>query len=186
MHARCVGGGSNAAPIHVPSLGEITMKRVARWLLSVLAVGVPAWPASVAAQQAQGVEAVAWLTGCWEASAGERRTREVWMAPDGGLMVGMSRSVRGARATGFEFLLLGAREAGLVYRAHPSGQTPTDFPAVRVADGELVVANPEHDFPKRISYRIVAPDSLHAEVFGEAEGGEPAFVLRYARVSCEN
>ena len=167
------------------------MKLAARWVLSVLVLGAQTWPAPVSAQEsqesqaAQGVEAVGWLTGCWEAAAGERRTREVWMAPDGGLMVGMSRSVRGERATGFEFLLLGAREGRLVYRAHPSGQTPTDFPAVTVGDGELVVANPEHDFPKRIAYRAVAPDSLYAQVFGEAEGGEPAFVLRYARVPCD-
>ena len=164
------------------------MKSAARWVLSLLVVVPCLAPAVAAAQEggeAPGVEGVAWLTGCWEAAAGERRTREVWMAPDGGLMVGMSRSVRGARATGFEFLLLGARDGGLVYRAHPSGQTPTDFPAVTVEPGTLVVANPDHDFPKRIVYRAVPSDSLYAEVFGEAEGGEPAFVLRYARVSCE-
>ncbi len=37
------------------------------------------------------VDSATWLSGCWVASAGDVRSEEVWMKPDGGLMVGYAR-----------------------------------------------------------------------------------------------
>jgi len=133
---------------------------------------------------AQDVTQAAWLAGCWVAEVQGARTDEVWMAPAGGLMVGMSRSVQDERARGYESLLLGPRDGRLTYSAYPSGQRPTDFPVVRLADGEMRVENPDHDFPRRIDYRRVGDDSLVAHVFADPEDTDPAFSVRYARGSC--
>jgi photosystem II stability/assembly factor-like uncharacterized protein len=150
-------------------------------MVAVLVVGwlVPSAGAT------QDVTLAAWLAGCWTDERVGSRTVEMWMAPEGGLLVGASRSVRGGEARGYEFLLLGVREGRLTYSAHPSGQQPTDFPVVRLTDRELRVENPDHDFPRRIDYERVGADSLVASVYRDVGDETPAFALRYARTPCE-
>ncbi len=138
----------------------------------------------VAASAQHDVDQAAWLGGCWVASAGDVRTEEIWMEPEGGLMVGMARTVRGGVATGYEFLLLQPVDGRLTYSAHPSGQNPTDFPATEMSTEMMRFENPQHDFPRAIEYERTSPDSLTAKVYGEIGSREPAFVLRYARRAC--
>lgn len=128
--------------------------------------------------------AVGWLAGCWRAASGSSATEEHWMAPSGGLMVGMSRTVREDRARAWEFLLLRAEGGRLAYWAHPSGQDPTSFPAIAVSGDEAVFANPDHDFPQKIRYRRESVDRIVASVFGAADAADPAFELDYRRVPC--
>ena len=45
-------------------------------------------------------------------------------------------------------------------------------------------AGPAHDFPQKIEYHGVSPDSLVARVYGEVESNTPAFQLLYGRVRC--
>ncbi len=130
------------------------------------------------------VASAAWLSGCWVASSGNVRSEEVWMEPGGGLMVGMTRTVRGGVATGYEFVLLQRKDGRLTYSAHPSGQDSADFQATEVSTQRLRFENPQHDFPQAIEYERTSPDSLTAKVFGEIGSSAPAFVLRYARRPC--
>ncbi len=130
------------------------------------------------------VGSAAWLSGCWVASAGDVRSEEVWMEPQGGLMVGMARTVREGVATGHEFLLLQRKDGRLTYSAYPSGQNPTDFGATEVSRQRLRFENPQHDFPQAIEYERTSLDSLTAKVYGEIGSREPAFVLRFARRAC--
>ena len=141
------------------------------------------FPGAGAAQEHE-ISDAGWLSGCWVASSGKRVTEETWMAPAGGMMLGMSRSVRDGVATGYEFLVLRVIEGRLVYSAHPSGQEPTDFRATSVSSALLRFDNPSHDFPKRIDYVRVSRDSLVARVFAETQSPVPAFELRYERVEC--
>ena len=136
------------------------------------------------AAQEHEISDAGWLSGCWVASSGKRVTEETWMAPAGGMMLGMSRSVRDGVATGYEFLVLRVIEGRLVYSAHPSGQEPTDFRATSVSSALLRFENPSHDFPKRIDYVRVSRDSLVARVFAETQSPVPAFELRYQGVQC--
>lgn len=133
------------------------------------------------------LEAVVWLTGCWavESSDGRSAIEEHWMAPRGGLMVGMSRDVRNRRARGYELLTIRVGDEGhLVYRAAPSGQAVTDFTAQSIRPGHLEFANPAHDFPQKLVYSSVDEDGIEAAAFAEADGSEPAFRIPYRRVAC--
>ena len=133
------------------------------------------------------LQVAAWLAGCWEVASPDGRSaaEEQWMPPRGGLMVGMTRSVRDGEARAYELLTIRADEDGLlVYHAVPSGQAPTDFPARAVADGRLEFVNADHDFPQKIVYARIEADFIHAAVFAEADGAEPAFLLPYRRVLC--
>ena len=141
---------------------------------------------SMASAQAPRVETVAWMQGCWLASSGSSSTEETWMAPRGGLMMAMSRSVRDGAATGYEFVVLRDVEGDLVFTAHPSGQTPADFTASAATPDLLRVENAAHDFPQKIEYLRTSSDSLIASVYGDAASSEPSFQVRYGRVSCAN
>lgn len=132
------------------------------------------------------LDAAAWLAGCWRAESadGQNAAEEHWMAPRGGLMVGMSRSVRGGEARGHELLTIRVEDGRLVYHAVPSGQAATDFPARSAADGRLEFVNPAHDFPQKIVYTRSGSDRVEAAVFGAADDDEPAFAIPYERVRC--
>ncbi len=99
-------------------------------------------------------------------------------------MLGLSRTIREGASTGYEFLVLRARDGRLVYSAYPSGQTPTDFTVTHLSSDALRVENPEHDFPKKIEYVRSPPDSLIAHVYADIDSATPAFSLRYARARC--
>jgi hypothetical protein len=100
-----------------------------------------------------GVDALAWMAGHWEMTGGGKHVEEVWMSPEGGVMLGMSRTVKEGRAVGFEFLRLEERGEAIFYVASPGGAPPTDFRLVESSGTRAVFENPAHDFPQRIEYR---------------------------------
>src|SRR5688500_13487839 len=61
-------------------------------------------PSAGRPSQALTLKDVAWLAGCWERRTPETTVSEQWMQPQGGLMPGMSRTVRNGKAVEFEFL----------------------------------------------------------------------------------
>ena len=131
-----------------------------------------------------GIERLAWISGCWEFTAGERTVEEQWMAPRGNAMIGMSRTVRGGRLVAWETVLLREDSTGAItYNAFPSGQAPAVFPAVEVSDSHAVFANPSHDFPQRIIYRRRG-DTLAARVEGTIGGAARGSDFPYLRAPC--
>ncbi len=47
---------------------------------------------------------LAWLAGCWELRAGPRLIEEQWLSPRGGMLLGMSRTMRGGTVVEYEHL----------------------------------------------------------------------------------
>lgn len=140
--------------------------------------------AVAAAQEFTGIEQVAWLEGCWEAGAADRSVEEQWMAPRGGSMIGMSRTVRAGSLAGYELVVI--REDGdrLAYQAHPSGQAAAVFTSRIVTADSVVFENPEHDYPQRIGYRRAGEDGLTAWIEGMRAGEVRRGEFPYRRVSC--
>jgi hypothetical protein len=130
------------------------------------------------------LDRLAWLGGCWEASAEGRVTIEMWMPPAGGLMVGASRTVANGRARAYEHLRLHIDGEQLVYTAIPSGQTETAFRSTALGDSGFTVENPQHDFPQRITYHRTGQDTMTARVEGPGPNGPRGFEVRYRRVQC--
>ena len=149
---------------------------------AALAAAPSATAASLGAQRP--TARLAWLAGCWQLRAGARLTEEQWLAPRGGTMLGVSRTVRGDSLREYEFLRI--HEAGdtLVYVAAPSGQPTAEFRAVAVTDGLVTFENPAHDFPQRITYRRTTPDSVVARIEGTAQGVVRGVDFPFARVAC--
>jgi hypothetical protein len=132
------------------------------------------------------VDRAAWLAGCWELRTATRVVLEMWMPPTGDLMLGGSRTVIGGGVTReFEHLRIRARGDTLVYTAIPSGQREADFRSTSVTADAFVFENPAHDFPKKISYRRVTPDSVVARVEGPGPNNTTRGIdFPYRRVSC--
>ena len=126
---------------------------------------------------------VAWIAGCWELARNGRHITEQWMPPEGGTLMGMSRTVAGGRATEWEFLIIRAGAAGLEYVAKPSGQPEATFTAAHAAAGEVIFENAAHDFPQRIVYRR-SGDALTAAVEGTIAGQSRRIEYPYTMASC--
>ncbi len=137
-----------------------------------------------AAWQARLIDRAAFMQGCWERRSGTRHVEEQWMKPRGANMLGMSRTVQADTLVEFEFLRVYERNGALVFAAQPSGQKASEFTSILIGEAAITFANPAHDFPQRILYRL-AGDSLHARIEGSMNGRERGVDFRYARVRCD-
>ena len=126
--------------------------------------------ATVADAQAP-VDQLGWMAGCWSLVRPDITIEEHWMKPAGGTMLGMSRTLRGAKTAEFEFLQIREVDGKLAYVAKPSGQTETAFPVKTIADSQVVFENSGHDFPQRIIYRRM-PTGVTARIEGTMNGKE--------------
>lgn len=159
------------APVPLPQAGTVHRKRspgATGRLLSTAALASMLLAATGgAAAQGSALQAMAWLAGRWASESGEAGTVEQWLAPAGGTMLGMARTVKGGRTVAFEFIQLRTLADGtLAYFALPSGQKQATFIASAVGAGSAVFENPQHDFPQRIIYRLLGNDRLHARIEG--------------------
>ena len=136
------------------------------------------------AQTAPHVAPPAWLAGCWERRSGNRLVEEQWIAPRGGMMLGMGRTTRGDSVVEFEHTRIYTLGDTLVFAATPSGQRPAEFRAVGPVGDEVRFENPAHDFPQRVIYRRAGTDSLIARVEGTRGGQARGFDFAYRRAAC--
>jgi Domain of unknown function (DUF6265) len=125
-----------------------------------------------------------WLRGCWELTRNNRHIVEHWTAPEGGTLLGMSRTVAGGKTTEYEFLMIQEGPAGLEYVAKPSGQTGATFTSTHVSADEVVFENPKHDFPTRIIYHRDANGGLLAAIEGPRGGKTQRIEFPYTKAAC--
>jgi hypothetical protein len=142
-------------------------------------------PRAQAAPPATGADSLRWLSGCWQFERDGRRVREQWMPPDGGALLGMSRTVKDGAVLEFEFVRIETRDGVLHYVAKPSGQAEAAFALARSGPEELLFENLQHDFPQRIGYRRQSKDALLAWVEATRNGRERRLEFPYQRVPCE-
>jgi hypothetical protein len=118
-----------------------------------------------------------WLAGSWKMTNSRGATiDETWNTPAAGLMMGMSRTYTADKVRSWEFVRIEQRGGSLVYIAQPQGAPPTEFKLIKHEDGYLLFANPQHDFPKQISYRRIDADHLTARVDdGQGKGTDFAY-----------
>ena len=150
--------------------------RTAAVALGLVAAGSAMHPSSA--------ELPGWLAGCWELRQGARHGVEMWMPPDGGMMLGASRVTVDGRVREYEQLRLDLAGDTLVYTASPSGQAGAAFRSVEIGESGFTVANPAHDFPQRIGYRRQGADSLIAWIEGPGKDGVKRIEYPMRRMDC--
>jgi hypothetical protein len=115
------------------------------------------------------ISTLAWIAGYWSGSDRSLEMEEVWMAPKGNTMLGLHRDVKAGRTVSFEFLRIEATADGITYWASPRGKTATPFKLTDSRADYAAFENPQHDFPKKITYWI-ADGALHAKIEGPMNG----------------
>jgi hypothetical protein len=152
-----------------------------RWLWTFAVIGTLGIRAL--GQPATTTADLAFLAGCWKFERSGRVVEEHWLAPAGGSLLGVSRTVAGGKTVEYEFLQIRDLPDGLTYIARPSGQPEARFKATVARTDEIAFENPAHDFPQRIQYRR-AGDALNARIDGTRNGKIGSFEYPYVRVSC--
>ena len=95
-----------------------------------------------------------------------------------------SRRVLEAGSDGYEFLLIHSDGDGVVLLPYPDGTASEDaFRLTRLEERSAVFESPEHDFPKRIIYRLDADADLVARIDGGA--GTDGREWRMRRIDCD-
>ncbi len=131
------------------------------------------------------VDHLDWLAGHWiqQSADGATTNEELWLAPAGGMMLGVNRTVREGSAIAFEYLMIRELDGRIAYLSMPGARTPpTVFPlSPGSADRVVIFENPNHDFPQRIVYALEG-DQLTATLTGSDEQGERTETWRWRRV----
>jgi hypothetical protein len=150
-----------------------------------VAAGSPPEPASLAVGEAD-LSHLTWLEGCWASATGEKGTGEFWLPLAGGTLLGVSRTVQDGKTTAHEFMQIRALPDGRVaFIGQPSDQPSTAFPAVSISATEVVFANPGHDFPQRITYRLEQKQKLLARIDGTVGGKMRVIDFHFTRTPCD-
>jgi hypothetical protein len=148
------------------------------------------------AAQAQTLESLHWLKGCWrtdaprEAESGAQIT-EVWLAPPMPAMIGYSYTVGEGETQGWEAMRIEMSDGAPVFLGMPSGGAAVRFPLseTMVYTGNprrnhhgVTFENAEHDYPQRIVYTRDR-NALTATI-SRIDGSDPV-TFEYRRISCD-
>jgi hypothetical protein len=141
--------------------------------------------ASAAAEgPAARIEQLAFMAGTWGGPAGGAEVEEVWLAPKGGLMLGLGRTVKDGKAIEFEFLRIEQQGETLVYLASPGGKPATPFPLAAI-DATSAAFESALEFPRRVSYRKNTDGTLTARIEGVRNGKSAAREWTWKRVEAK-
>jgi hypothetical protein len=98
-----------------------------------------------------------WLVGTWSRTNVKKAGRtayEVWQKTSETKLSGYGVVLQGADTVFLEKFELVAKDDGLYYVADvPENKEPVPFKVTSVTVNSFVCENPEHDFPKKISYQ---------------------------------
>lgn len=121
-----------------------------------------------------------WLTGTWERldMKGERRGLEQWILKSDSLYEGEGTTTEGRDTVFVESLQIVREDSSLFYIADvPENPAPVWFEIVEAGSNYFRCENPEHDFPKSISYHLKG-NELHVLVSGDDKEVEYRFQKR--------
>ncbi len=140
--------------------------------------------AAAAAARGEDLRNLEFMSGCWSVQMGRVTIEEQWNRPAGGIMQGVSRTLKDGKAVFHEFIRLEQRGDDVVYTPRiGDGSKPVPFRLIRLTAGEAVFENPEHDFPQRVIYRK-APVGLPARIEGTKNGKARSEDFPYQRIAC--
>lgn len=125
------------------------------------------------------IREVDWLIGTWENKTEEGTFTETWIKTNNETKEGLEYDRLEAKSTFikngdtlFQEEVILFKMDKWIYSVMASNQNEgkaTLFKATSVRNNELVFENPAHDFPKKITYKLVSKDSLYAEISGNGK-----------------
>jgi hypothetical protein len=126
-----------------------------------------------------------WLAGHWRGTVDGGTWEASYTSPEGGVVVSANKELRDGKVVMIEFERFAKVAGKLTLIPYPFGkESEVAFTAERV-DREArraVFANPDHDFPQRITYHQTDPDRLHVKITGSRRGAPVTITLDLRRV----
>jgi hypothetical protein len=126
-----------------------------------------------AKSQELNMDKLLWIVDKWVSFNDDPNTRsyEEWTKRNDALFEGSSRTETGGKVTFEEKLKIEKTPEGIFYEADVNhNPAPVKFRLIEVNDTMAVFENPEHDFPKKITYSL-ENGNLHAWIEGPGKDG---------------
>lgn len=130
-----------------------------------------------------GLDRLSWMTGSWLERKEGVDTEEHWIEPKGEMMLGVGRTVRGGGKVAFEFMRIASTPNGISYFASPQGRPAHEFPMTQLEDKKVIFEDPNHGFPRRITYWLDGDGSLRARIEGTAQGEPRSREWRWTKLT---
>ncbi len=109
-----------------------------------------------------------WLQGSWQMQTRRGIITEKWTVANDSTLAGESSMTRAdGSVIPLEKIELSYRNGKYYYIPtvkNQNGEQPVEFTITSHSETGFVAENPQHDFPKRISYTLVNKDSIHAMI----------------------
>lgn len=119
------------------------------------------------------IKAADWLLGNWEHKSVDGNLTENWKKVNDSTFEAQSFYIKEKDTLHFESITLQQKGEDLTYNAAVKGQNddkPVSFKLTTATEKQLVFENPKHDYPQKISYTQITPDSLVAKISGIQQG----------------
>lgn len=127
---------------------------------------------------ADDVKKLDWLTGTWtrtNVKAGHSG-HEVWNARNGTTITGRGVNMKGVDTTFVEKFRLELKDGQIYYIADvPENKGEVFFKITDLTSKSFVCENPQHDFPKKISY-VLDGKNLKATISGDGKAIDYLFI----------
>jgi hypothetical protein len=132
------------------------------------------------------IQKLGWLLGSWNNVSSEGSLYEIWTQINDSAFSGHGFMIAGNDTVFSEKISLEQKGNDLFYIPTVRDQNDgaaVSFKLISHDQGEFVFENKEHDFPQRIIYKSVPPDSLHARLEGTDKGSfrKEEFFLKKVR-----
>lgn len=125
------------------------------------------------------------LEGLWKMETSKGPIFEQWSKTDDSTLTGQSFRVNGADTLIIETIRLVQDRDGIAYIPAVTNQNdgkPVRFQLIGHENNRFTFENPEHDFPQRIIYTLITPDSLVARIEGLSKGKPAGSNFYFKRV----
>lgn len=119
------------------------------------------------------IKATSWLLGNWENKAVDGNLTENWNQVNDSTFQGQSYFIKEKDTIHSEAIVLQQKGALLIYTATVKGQNedkPVAFKLTTSTEKQVVFENLKHDYPQKISYTQITPDSLSVTISGMQQG----------------
>lgn len=115
------------------------------------------------------------LEGTWKMNTKRGAVCEEWKKMDKNYLQNKGYMIKGKDTIISERVALTNTKAGIFYTSTVEDQNkkqPIAFKMTKAEGNIFVFENPQHDFPKRIVYKLITSDSLHAFIDDGTETGK--------------
>jgi Domain of unknown function (DUF6265) len=124
------------------------------------------------------IEKAQWFLGKWENHSKMGDFTESWEKLSDSTFIGKSIILIGKDTVFHENVVLEQKNDSLFYNVSVVEKNKVEesisFYLASSSNNTLVFENPKHDYPNKIEYKLMAPDSILATIYGKIRGVERA------------